>query len=159
MPGVASGGFEWEKPATQAHPTVCPIESSILSRRHTREFGSRFDLDRFVGQRTSGARSDRLDRLAQSRSENASHSLCPVVDMVVEDSDGVEAPHVQDMSPEMLVLGNRFAALACKCNAHVDAVATQPAPVPLATWVDGESQREHPRLRLLPSTRILLKTN
>ena len=51
--------------------------------------------------------------------ESASRSVCPVVDMAVEDSDGVEGTprSVQDMSPEMSVLGNRFAALACKRNA------------------------------------------
>ena len=114
--------------------------------------------------------------------ESASRSVCPVVDMAAEDSDGVErlpcrfsrrvvlhpqSPggtqrSVQDRSPEMFMRGNRFAALAggnTDTMPHKDvAVATQPAPVPLATWVDDESQRECPRRRLQlisQSTRVV----
>ena len=90
--------------------------------------------------------------------ESASSSVCPVVDMAAEDSDGVaslpnrfsrrvvlnpQSPggtprSVQDRSPEMSVRSNRFAALATDID---DAVQ-----VPSPTWVDV-SQQEHPRQR------------
>ena len=71
---------------------------------------------------------------------------------------------VQDRAPEMSVRGNRFAALAgAETDAMPDmndAVATQPAQVPLPTWIDEESQGEYPRQRrrlqlISQSTRVL----
>ena len=95
--------------------------------------------------------------------ESASSSVCPVVDMAAEDSDGVASlPNrfsrrvvlnpqssggtprsVQDRSPEMSVRSNKFAALATDID---DAVATEPVQGPSPTWVDV-SQQEYPRQR------------
>ena len=88
---MASGeGFEWGE-SQQPRPTVfCPTEPSTLSRRRSREFGSRFDHVRLVGRRASGAgAAGRIVSLGDGLTESASRSVCPVVDMAAEDSDGV----------------------------------------------------------------------
>ena len=105
--------------------------------------------------------------------ESASRSVCPVVDMAAEDSDGVASlPNrfsrrvvlhpqssggtprsFQDRSPEMSVRSNRFAALAGAETDTMpdinDAVTTQPVQVPLPTWVDDVPQEEHRQRRRL----------
>ena len=59
---MASEEFDWEK-----RPTVCgPADFRTLSRRRSRESGSRFDHVRFVGRRAFGAGHHGSDRLAQS---------------------------------------------------------------------------------------------
>ena len=91
-----------------------------------------------------------------------------VVDALEEDLDRGQAPFsrrvvlhpqssggtprsVQDRSPEMSMRGNSFAALAGAETVAMpdmdDAVATQPAQVPLPTWVDEEPLGEYPRQR------------
>ena len=85
----------------------------------------------------------------------------------VAQSSGGTPRSVQDRSPDMSMRGNRFAALAGAETVSVpdmdDAVATQPAQVPLPTCVDEEPQGECPRQRLRlqlisQSTRVLADT-
>ena len=79
-------------------------------------------------------------------------------------SSGGTPRSVQDRSPDMSMGGNRFAALAGAETVSMpdmdDAVATQPAQVPLPTCVDEEPQEEYPRQRrrlqlISQSTRVL----
>ena len=131
------------------NPASCPNDVlASLEANLTRIDSS--DDDPLVCGRTGRIVSRRVGLM-----DEASRSVCPVVDMAAEVSDGVERlpcrrrvvlhPQSPGGTPRS-VQDNRFATLASGDTdgmPHVDA-----EPVPLPTWVDDESQRGHPRRRL-----------